>query len=226
MSSINAQFRYQIIDHRLRTCDINQWEDLAEACCLAAEENLINDTRPSKRTIMYDIQRMRSGVLGYEAPINYSKEKGYYYSVRGFSIFNVTLSKTNVEKLRDALLILKQLTKNQNLLDLHGIVTILEDKLNLNLDMSSKPVICLELSLNEAGQKWLDTVYRYIKKKQAIRISYAPFDGPEAEHIISPAFIQEYNNRWYVFGYSAEMGRIINLALDRVKVISPTLRQY
>ncbi|MCZ2101502.1 MAG: WYL domain-containing protein [Chitinophagales bacterium] len=226
MSSINAQLRYQIIDQRLRKNSVNHWQDLSEACALAAADWNKNLIAPSKRTIAYDIQRMRSGILGYEAPIAYNKHKGYYYTNKKFSIFKVPLNNINADKVKDALLMLKQLTKNEKLLDIHHTLSVLEDKLNLSIDINQEPSIYLEHSLNEAGQRWLDTVYKHIKNRQTLRIKYEPFDGEPDTHTLSPAFIHEYNNRWYLYGYLHSKEVIINLALDRMADIQPSLTDY
>ncbi len=226
MSSINAQMRYQVIDQQLRSNPINHWKDLSEACALFASEWDKNTSPPSKRTIAYDIQRMRSGILGYQAPIAYSKERGYYYTNKKFSIFKVPLSKISTDRVSDALLMLKQLTKNENFLDIHHTLSVLEDRLQLRIDLNNQPSIYLEHSLNEAGQRWLDTVYRYIKSQQPIRVNYTPFEGEPDEHIVSPVFIREYNHRWYLYGYLHSKEVIINLALDRITAIQPSLISY
>lgn len=226
MSNINAQLRYQVIDQRLRHHMINYWKDLAEACAIAHEESSGTATLPSQRTINYDIARMRSGQLGYEAPIEYKKELGYYYSDRSFSIYRAPISKLHADKLVDAFLLLKQLTKNEKFLNIHQALTILEDTLRLDNSHLQAPIIFLEHSLNEIGQKWLDTVYDCIKKKTTVRILYIPFDQPECERFVSPIFIKEYNNRWYLYGYDHELDTIINLGLDRISAISSSLRPY
>ena len=226
MSSVHAQIRYQVIDERLRNHDLNHWYHLAEACSLAANEYGYDDKTPSKRTINYDIERMRSGVLGYEAPIAHDKNKGYYYSHKSFSIFNVPLSKVNTEKLRDAIFIFKQWTQNEKLLDIHQTLTVLEDKLQLKIDLTADPAIYLEHSTNELGQNWLDTVYTLVKKRQTINIKYQPFEGEESNYTISPAFIHEYNNRWYLYGYEHHKNMIVNLALDRFKEVNPSIISF
>ncbi len=226
MSNINAQLRYQVIDQRLRHHSTNYWKDLAEACAIAHEESLGTATLPSQRTINYDIARMRSGQLGYEAPIEYKKEIGYYYSDKSFSIHRAPISKLQADKLIDAFILLKQLTKNEKFLNLHQALTILEDTLRLDISHSKTPVIYLEHSLNEIGQRWLDVVYEFIKKKNTARIQYIPFDQPECDRLVSPIFIKEYNNRWYVYGYDHELNTIVNLGLDRISAISISLKPY
>ena len=225
--TINANIRYQVIDRRLRDPNaINQWQDLADACGMANQEWFGEHIVPSKRTIAYDIQRMRSGALGYSAPILYDKKLGYYYSNRTFSIFNVPLNNALLQELREAIILLKQITQNEKLFSLRQSITILEEKLNLKIDHEQKPIIHIEHSLNEPGQKWLDNVYNSIRKQIALNIDYHPFDNPPLRHILSPYFMKEYNNRWYVIGYEHQMCKCINLALDRCNEIHASLQPY
>ena len=225
--TVNANIRYQVIDRRLRDPDaINHWSDLADACGQASHEWLGEYLVPSKRTIGYDIQRMRSGALGYHAPIEYDHQMGYYYTNRQFSIFNVPLSSALLDEVKESIMMLQQLTQNTNLLSLRQSLSVLEEKLNLRIDHLRKPLIYLENSLNDAGQKWLDEVYRYTKNKLTMSIQYIPFDQAAVYHILSPAFIKEFNNRWYIFGYEHQLKIIVNLGLDRIFSIKPSLQPF
>lgn len=226
MSALTAFMRYQIIDRRLRTHDTNHWYHLVDACIMEFYEKSGEKTTISKRTIGYDIQRMRSGDLGYYAPIEFSKEKGYYYSNTDFSIYKPLFSKDIRQKLADTLIILKHLTLREGLADLHSNLCIIEDKLHIQSNKSAKPLIYLEHSLNEAGQKWLDVFYNHIRHRECLQVRYQPFGMDECVKFFSPAFIKEYNNRWYVFGYDHTSNGIINLALDRVKNTLKSLRSY
>lgn len=225
--SLHANLRYQVIDSRLKNPDaINQWEDLSEACALYLLEHTGINKKPSKRTIAYDIARMKSGVLGYEAPIMYDSKCGYYYANRKFSIFNVPLTAQMIEELKEALLVLRQMTRNEKFLSIQSTISVLEERLNLNIDHSRKQIIYLEHSLNEPGQRWLDDVYNSIRSQQVLNIDYSPFDRQATRHTFSPYFMKEYNNRWYVIGYEHKLGKCLNLALDRFYAIQPSLQPY
>lgn len=225
--SLHANLRYQVIDSRLKNPDaINQWDDLADACALYLFDYLGIHKKPSKRTIAYDLARMKSGILGYEAPILYDSKCGYYYSNRKFSIFNIPLTAHMIEELKEALMVLKQMTKNEKFLSIQSTISVLEERLNLNIDYTRKPIIYLEHSLNEPGQKWLDEIYNSIKSQKVINIEYYPFDRPSTRHTFSPYFMKEYNNRWYVIGYEHTIGKCLNLALDRFHSIQTSIQPY
>jgi predicted DNA-binding transcriptional regulator YafY len=225
--NISAQMRYQVIDKRLRNPNNrNHWEDLADACAMAAAEYFSNYVAPSKRTIAYDIQRMRSGALGYNAPIGFDKKNGYYYANPRFSIYNIPISNHVLDECREAVHILRNLTRNEKLFSLHQAIMTLEEKLNLQVDHLQKPIIYFEKSLNEQGQRWLNEVYEKIRHKKVMTVNYRPFDKPALTHILSPYFIKEYNNRWYVVGYEHNMQKVINIALDRFEGVQASLQAF
>lgn len=78
-ANLHALIRYRTIDRCLRNIDQSwSWEELAESCSQALADQMKIEKDISRRTIMYDINYMRSGKLGYEAPIEYDrKEKSY-----------------------------------------------------------------------------------------------------------------------------------------------------
>lgn len=212
---LHANLRYQVIDSRLKNPDaINQWEDLADACALYFIDHLGIHKKPSKRTIAYD------------TPIMYDSKSGYYYSNRKFSIFNIPLTAHMIEELKEALMVLKQMTKNEKFLSIQSTISVLEERLNLNIDHTRKPIIYLEHSLNEPGQKWLDEIYNCIKSQKVINIEYHPFDRESKRHTFSPYFMKEFNNRWYVIGYDHKLDKCINLALDRFYSIQPSFQPF
>lgn len=225
-ANLLANIRYNIIDACIRdTSRIWHAREIEAAVADELREHGITKA-PAKRTVMGDIAVMKSGVLGYEAPIVHTKERGYEYANPKFSIHHVHLPAHLVEDLRQGIALVQQLTKNEKLNRLSTSLTKMKEYLHIDLYKTQSPIIYFEHSLNEPGQRWLDAVYEYISSKTTIRIQYAPFEGPEVAHVIAPAFIKEYNNRWYVFGHHYAMDKIVNLALDRIVSIHPSIRPY
>lgn len=97
--SINksAFIRYRTID----SCLVNKFSRpskvyIQQKCCDAIGEHV------SISTIEKDMQDMRHDAkLGYFAPIKYNKaDNYYYYSLPGFSIFNISLTKEQLSSLQ------------------------------------------------------------------------------------------------------------------------------
>lgn len=219
--------RLRIIDMCLRDKSrLNTWQNLARACADYFEEKTGKYQEVSRRTIMGDIALMRSGRLGYEAPIDYNRHRGYYYTDDNFSIHKLSLSGKKIKVLTEAISILKQITSNERLFKIHECLVFLEKILHMKIDPNEQPVIYFERSLNEKGINWLDVFFENIIAKRTLVIKYQAFFEDMTSHVFSPAFLKEYNNRWYVFGYDFKKKTIINLALDRVKEVRHSVQEY
>ena len=226
-SHYQAAIRYNIIDLCLRNKGrIWHWQQLQEAIASHLNEYQGIEKAPSRRTIMSDIAAMRSGVLGYHAPIEYSRTDGYRYFDSTFSIHKAYVPISLLQDFEEALSVVRQSLGQTEQSRLVASLTRIAEHLKVQQNETYKPIIYLEHSLNDPGYKWLDTIYQYIKDKKAIRVEYAPFNGEKVVHILSPWFIKEYNNRWYVFGYHHKADKIYNLALDRIAAVHSTLQTY
>lgn len=68
----------------------------------------------------------------------------------------------------------------------------------------------------------LPKLYKAIKNKQTLAISYKPFDEEEQQFVFHPHFLKEHNGRWHLLGHAEgrepQLG--YNLALDRITTLS------
>ena len=217
-TNLHALIRYRTIDE----CLVKRyrrwtWQDLAEACAEKIFEYEGIDALPSRRTIMYDLQSMRDGKLGYFAPITYDRAtKSYTYEDPDFSIQKFPLSRDDIFELEYALSILKNFKGFQNATGIENIITKLEHTVTLQ-EATKKEIIHFDHSLNEPGQRWLHMLYDFIQQENAVRIVYQPFylDQPY-ERVVSPYIIKEYDNRWFLICWDHTREGIRNFALDRL----------
>ncbi|MCB0664188.1 MAG: WYL domain-containing protein [Saprospiraceae bacterium] len=217
-TNLHALIRYRTIDECL-TKRYRKWTwlDLAEACAEKIYEYEGIEAIPSRRTIMYDLQYMRDGKLGYFAPIVYDRaSKSYSYDDPEFSIQKFPLSKDDLFELEYALSILKNFKGFQNTTGIENIITKLEHTVTLQ-EATKKEIIHFDHSLNEPGQKWLHMLYDFIQNENVLKITYQPFylDQPY-QRIISPYIIKEYDNRWFLICWDHKRQDIRNFALDRL----------
>lgn len=227
-TNLHAALRYNILDRCFRDREHNyQWKDLARQCYEELVEFYPDYKEPSRRSIMEDISNMRSGLLGYEAPIDYDRKEGFHYSNSRFAIHTTPLTSAQVRDMQSAIALLKQVTQNSHLAGITSSIEAIQQRLNLVLPKSSeKQVVFFEDSLNYPGHQWIDVMYRYIQDKYALNIHYLAFDKPKAIHLLSPYILKEYNNRWYVVGYHHKLKMIINLALDRFESVLASVEPY
>ena len=218
--TLHPTVRYRVIDECLqKTYKIWPWQALSVACGEALRKFVnpeIND--PSERTIKGDIRKMRSGALGYEAPIIYDqKVKGYRYEDPEFSITKGALSEQDLLTLKNAVGMLKQYRGFNQLLDLEEIIHKLENNL-AKPNEPQNPLIQFDQAPGNLGQQWLSDLYLFIVQKQNMEVHYQPFDHERSKKIIvSPYLLKEYNKRWFVIGWRHDTNKMINLALDRIK---------
>ena len=218
----NALIRYKTIDKCLSN-PYRQWTivDLIKACSDALYEFEGITKGVSKRTVEGDLQMMRSDKLGYNAPIEVYDNKYYRYSDPDFSITNMPLSENDIDVMREAVGMLRQLTDFDQFTEMSDIVGRLQDRLAVR-DSDVEPIIHFDSVPELKGMKWLTPLYQFIKECQALRIMYQSFKATEpTEFILFPHLLKEFRNRWFLFGTRASDFRLFYLALDRIVSIEP-----
>ena len=228
--NLAALVRYKTIDACLQNTHRRYTLlDLAEACGEALYEHLCIDTIPSERTIYKDLHIMKSGALGYEAPIvnhplhppeyrNGERITSYYvYDDPMFSIYKLRISSNKMCLLQQVIPITSQFHEFAFLQEAEAVISELHENTGKPLQ---KNIIGFEKISNASGLRWLNSFYVAIRDQRVLRITYQPFQKNRGtQYELHPYFLKEYNNRWFLFGLSvkkAYSNRIVNLGLDRV----------
>ena len=217
----NALIRYTTIDKCLRN-RYRKWtlEDLMEACSDALYEYEGIRKGVSKRTTQLDIQTMRSEKLGYNAPIIVEEKKFYTYEDPDYSITQLPLSDQDLEKLTDAVEILKQFQDFNHFKEMSSLIQKLENKIYTE-ETGSRPIIHMDKNENLKGLEHLNELYQAILKKKVVQIQYKSFKAKQSQRIYFHAYLlKEYNNRWFVVGKKNKTDIILTLALDRILYLS------
>lgn len=215
----NALMRIHTIDACLRRRN-RLWtiDDLVEACedALYEYEGI---SEISTRTIRRDLQLMRSEKLGYNAPIIVTGKKYYTYEDPDFSITKLPLSKEDLNELSSALDIIRHYGAFNGMSGQEDIITRMQD--TVQSQESHSRVVFLETNDKLKGLNFLGILYNYIIKKAPLAIKYHSFTAKsETVQHISPYILKEFNNRWFVFGYSHFTHGLRTLALDRIVEIT------
>lgn len=223
----NALIRYKTIDKCLQN-NFRQWtlNDLIEAVSDALFEYEGKAIDVSKRTVQLDIQMMRSDKLGYNAPIVVYDRKFYKYEDANYSITNSPISNQDLTKLSEAVSFLKQFQGFSHFEELGSMVQKLEDHVYTQ-KTQEKSLIDFEKNENLKGLKFLDPLYQFILKKQAIEITYQSFKArQESTFTFHPYLLKEFRNRWFVIGKRQKHEGIMNLALDRMISIEKSTKSF
>lgn len=221
----NAILRYNALDK----CFSNPYkkfyvEDLIDYCSEALTEHYAKVTSVSRRQIYEDIDFIRSEA-GYAAPLEAHKDgrKTYYrYSDPDFSILKTPLTTAEIEQLNLAFDTLSRLK------DLAGFgwTEGLKTKLKAGLSQDHQ-VISFEENEFLKGVEYLSPLYQYIINKQSLQITYQSFTIETPNRFpVSPYYLKQYNNRWFLFGWNATVNKLQNLALDRILHIEADSNTY
>ncbi|MCG3166436.1 MAG: hypothetical protein POELPBGB_02215 [Bacteroidia bacterium] len=205
----NAYGRYLAIDDKLKTGRKFTWEQLADACELSSMVR----ARPSESTIKHDIIELRNS---FNAPIPKAKDGQYYYEDKTFSIVNSPITDEDVDKLNEALVILKQFQSLPQFQGIEEFILKLESKTGKK-GKKTPNVIEFESQYNLKGIEYLSNLYRFILDERAIFIDYQKFsENKPTELLVHPYFLKEYNNRWFLFGFNETYSLTEIFALDRM----------
>lgn len=177
----------------------------------------------SGRTLDSDILALRtSSLLGYQAPIKYSKSpKGFYYTDRDYSIDKLPLSAEDIKSLRLAASTLSQYRNIPMLSELTssiGKVVDVVQKGNIRAG-SIYEFIDFERTPLALGMEFLDQLTDAIQQQLCLSITYQKFGASPETYDIHPYLLKEYRNRWYVIAHNAQKAGIRTYALDRIKAL-------
>jgi predicted DNA-binding transcriptional regulator YafY len=159
---------------------------------------------------------MRSEKLGYNAPIKVVDNKYYIYEDPNYTITESPLSQQDIEKMNEAISVLRQLSGFQEFSGMEDIMGRLEDLLNTTRE-KTQPVIFFDKNDRLKGLEHLNPLHKAILAKHPINISYQSFHARKPNSFVfHPYALKEFNNRWFVYGTNPRVKQVLNLALDRI----------
>jgi len=224
----HAVIRYQALDKCFRNPGRKYFmDDLVDACNDALYDYSGGDSSVKKRQVFEDIKFMESS-QGWNMPLIKLKEgrKVFYrYEDLQFSINNQPLNEREEIQLREALLTLSRFKGMPQFEWMDELTAKLEQ--GLGLSKNQEPIMEFEQNQYLKGLENITPIYEAIQNKQVIEIEYQSFKQEQsATFILSPYFLKQYNNRWFLFGTSKGFSNLTNLALDRIINIESSTENY
>lgn len=170
----------------------------------------------SVRTVQGDIQIMRSEKLGYEAPIEVYDHKYYRYSDPDYSITKLPLTPADIDRISEAVDLLRQMERFNHFDRMSDIVSRLQDSIGMARGRKY-PVVDFERNDDFKGLELLNPLYNHIVRRETIKVRYLSFNARQPQnYIVFPHMLKEYNNRWFLFCSRASDHKLYNFALDRI----------
>lgn len=183
-------------------------------------------TTVSKKTIQDAIKFMKEEK---QAPIEKRKNGAttyFYYSDPNFSIKNLPIETEEIDFLKDAIHLLRQVNDFKILGDVDAIINKLQNTVNTNVE-GGLIIVQFEKHATVLGTGYIDKIFDAIKGQTALRISYQSFKALTPEHcVFHPYLLKEYRNRWFVIGRKETAESVTILALDRIKEIKNSGNEY
>lgn len=215
----HASFRYRVLNQCFTNRGHRRWtlEELVREVTQYLQEEFGNSLAVGQRTIQGDINVMRSArPRGFNAPI-VCRQGLYFYSDPDFSTEKAALGREELDMLRDAVALLRQLPGMPQL----PALEMLLQRIGTNGDLSALSPAFIQFETNPAvkGLEWLGPLYKGIAEQQVLKLHYHPFTEEAMDIILHPYLLKEWRNRWYIFGRN-EQDRLWNLGLDRIRNIS------
>ena len=213
----NALIRYRIIDRMLR----NRYKPYPskEALRAACEESLFGSESGAHicaSTIEKDLFTMK---MEHDAPIRYSKKNGgYFYEDPDFSINDVPLSEDELSSIRFAVSTLQQFREVPFFQQFGMAIDKIVDRVAVG-DQSQElsKYIQFEAAVSTGGNEYLPTLLEGVQAKKRVWFMYTSFQQQQAKpRKVSPLFLKEYRNRWYLISYDIQKQDIMTFALDRM----------
>lgn len=216
-SNKNAQIRYKILDNCFRNSGRRYFiEDLISECNKKLLEIDPNSKGISRRQIFDDINFMESSE-GWEIDlIRYKESKRVYYQYAdtSFSINNMPLDETDINRLQTTLQTISQFKGMPQFEWMYDLLPKIQQSASCD---PTGVIMDFENNQDLQGMEHIGTIYNAILYKKVLKISYLRAFEYETDFIIHPYYLKQYNNRWFLFGYNPKINKYDwNLSLDRI----------
>jgi len=215
--SRSAYRRYKVIDSLLRN-SMRKYPsllDIQEAC----EQKL--DMSPSLDTLEKDIRNMKSPEPdGFDAPIVYCRlNKGYYYENPNFSISSISLTDNDINSIKEAMELLQNISGDR-----------VGDRFSYAIDKvlssfketfpdgnSRRKIIQTDYVPGARGFENFDLLFSACKNKYPLSFVHYSYNKRAFKSVIvHPVMLKEFENRWYLVGYSESHGALRTFGFDRI----------
>lgn len=213
----SAYRRYKIIDMLVRNKmkPYPTMDEIIEAC----REKLSIDSSPN--TIQKDIAQMRElPPDGFDAPIYYDRRmKGYAYSDPNYKLNDISLNDSDIDAIKEFIDLIQniggsRLSEKFN----NAMEKILSTVLEEFPEGDSKQHFLQTMTPPKSrGFEHFDLFYKACRTKTPVSFVHYSYKKRKFSAVtIHPFLIKEFENKWYILGYSESHKEIRTFGLDRI----------
>lgn len=215
MITINKAIgRYQIIDYLISKNNYPSMQDIIKKCTVDLEQT------PSPETIQKDIAVMKMDFpKGFNAPIEYNLQmKGYMYTEPGYRINKSLLRMEDLKAIYEAADMMRFMGGSGMAEGFsHAAERILSFSLESTLTKEAYPILQTMKPPASRGFEYFKLFFAACKDKYPVSLIHFSYRKRVFSHrIIHPFLIKEFENRWYVIGYSESHGEVRTFGMDRI----------
>lgn len=215
--SKSAYRRYKVIDLLIRSTSkpFPSIFDFQDACMTKL------DLFPSENTIEKDIKNMKLPEPdGFDAPIKYCrKNMGYYYTNPNFSINHVSLTDYDIDSLKESIELLQNIGGTRVSIRfkqaIDKILTTFQEEFPES--DTNRRLIQTDYVKGSRGFKNFDILFSACKDRNPISfVHYSYLKREYKAVIVHPILLKEFDNRWYLIGYSEYHKELRTFGFDRI----------
>jgi predicted DNA-binding transcriptional regulator YafY len=225
--SKSAYRRYKIIDSILR--NTRDYYPTIEEIKTAIEKKLKQEF--SLDTLEKDFRNMKfPEPEGFDAPIAYCrKNKGYHYTDSNFSINGVRLTDLDIESIKGSIELLQNIGGSRVSIRfkqaIDKILTTFQEEFPEN--DTNRKLIQTDYVKGSRGFKNFDVLFSACKDKTPLSFVHYSFQKREYKAVIvHPILLKEFDNRWYLIGFSEYHNCLRTFGFDRIYEPIALKRKY
>jgi predicted DNA-binding transcriptional regulator YafY len=157
---------------------------------------------------------------GFDAPIAYCRfNKGYHYTDSTFSINGARLTEKDVNSIKEALELLQNIGSSR----VSDSFSYALDKILISCKEefpegdSKRKIIETESISGSRGSEHFDTFFKACKNKMPVSFTHYSYEKRRFKAvIIHPVLLKEFDNFWYLLGYSESHKALRTFGFDRI----------
>ena len=217
----NVLLRYKILDRCFSGKTRYSVDELLD---------LVNDELEAQGMYGISPRQLRSDISNmkriYDAPIdakpNWGRKCCYVYADENFSIFKSGISDQDYSVLKSTLEMLAKYKVTNVWLE--DIITNLECR--FDIVPNTEKLVFFDENRNLKGLEFLGDIIKHTVAYEAMDVVYRSYRGHEETYCFHPYCVKQYNGRWFVLGYESKYGRISNFALDRIRGVKKSNKEF